>query len=345
MAQEELTVTHFEISRCGYYVPFARKDAHLFGSTESMLKDLAAWADGRSLVGTQTYGFSSEMLPTYLLDVKSSKDEYLVCTWNRTTDASGNVLSVPGGAKVGSAKASTAKLPAGNIAGYPTYFWFRPNEDRFSTIQFPGALNGRQNLIAYTTAFLQKFNPQHVIAKKDGNLHAEVHNCIEGYQESPDATEYYEQNGVMPLFESDMVRNPGLIEEIRNDLDSVHTIIRKETISATTAAGKSHLGGFLGGFGVQKAKVTESEYRISYKVKYRPSEDEFDDMVKRYEEISATRWDDIGFLMSGRTSPIWLSGSVARTKADIDVVREDGVVNAQHLLEMLQLHRKVLLKT
>lgn len=345
MAQEEITVTHFEIARCGYYVPFARKDAHLFGTTESMLKDLAAWANGRSLVGTQTYGFSDEMLPTYLLDVKSSKDEFLVCTWNRTADASGNVLSVPGTAKVGSAKASTATLPAGNIAGYPGYFWFRPKEDRFSTIQFPGTLNGRQNFIAYTTAFLQKFNPQHVIAKQDADLHAEVHKCIECYQESPEAGEYYEPNGVMPLFESSMVRNPGLVEQIRKELASVHTIIRKETITATTAAGKSHLDGLLGLFGVEKAKVTDSEYRISYKVKYRPSDEEFDRMVEQYDDIASTRWDDIGFLMSGRASPVWLSGSVARTKLDVEVVRNSNVVDAQHLLETLQLHRKALLKT
>ncbi|APD34047.1 hypothetical protein BOC52_23005 [Burkholderia pseudomallei] len=184
-----------------------------------------------------------------------------------------------------------------------------------------------------------------MIAKQDADLHAEVHKCIEGYQESPESGEYYEPNGVMPSFESSMVRNPGLVEQIRKELASVHTIIRKETITATTAAGKSHLDGLLGLFGVDKAKVTDSEYRISYKVKYRPGEEEFNKMVEQYDEIASTRWDDIGFLMSGRASPIWLSGSVARTKLDIDVVRNSNVVDAQHLLETLQLHRKALLKT
>ncbi|HDR9081408.1 hypothetical protein [Burkholderia vietnamiensis] len=345
MAQEEITVTHFDITRCGYYTPYARKDAHLFGSAESMLKDLAAWAAGRSLATTQTYGFSNELLPAYLLDVRSAKDEYLVCTWNRTADVSGNVLSVPGGAKVGAASASAAKLPPGNIAGYPSYFWFRPKENRFSTVQFAGTLNGRQNLIAYTSSFLQKFNPQHVIAKHDANLEAEAHKCIEGYQESPDAGEYYTLEDAMPSFESVLVRNAGVVAKIRKDLDRVHTIIRKETIRATTAAGKSHLDGVLGFFGVEKAKASDNDYRVSYKVKYKPSEQEFDKMVEQYQEFAASKWDDIGFLMSGRSSPVWLSGSVARTKSDVEVVRKDNVVDTQQLLTTLQLHRKVLLKT
>ncbi len=310
-----------------------------------MLKDLASWSSGRSLVTTQTYGFSDEMLPTYLLDVKSSNGEYLVCTWNRTTDASGNVLSVPGGAKVGAAAAASAILPPGNIAGYPSYFWFRPKENQFSTVQLPGSLNGRQNLIAYTTAFLEKFNPQHVVAKQNADLHAETHKCIDGYRENPDAEEYYEIKDASPIFDSVMVRNSGVVEKIRRELDSVHTIIRKETIKATTAAGRTHLDGVLGFFGVNKAKAVDSEYRVSYKVKYSPDVPEFDRMVERYEEFGASQWDDIGFLMSGRASPMWLSGTVARKKIDVELVVKNNVIDTEHLLGLLQLHRKVLLKS
>ncbi|MBU9324757.1 hypothetical protein KTE24_29125 [Burkholderia gladioli] len=345
MAKEEITVTHFEILRCGYFIPFARDNAHLFGTTESILQNLSDWSVGRSLISTQTYGFTDELLPTYLLDVKQLDGDFLVCTWNRTVDASGNVLSIPGAAKVGAAAASTATLPPGNIAGYAAYFWFRPKERRFSTVQFGGMVNGRQNLIAYMDAFMAKFNPQHVFAKQNADLHAETHKCIEGYQEDPEAREYYPLKDAMPAFDSISVRNDALIEQIRKNLGSVHTIIRKETIKATTAAGRTHLDGVLNFFGVEKAKTNQNEYRVSYKVKYQPSEEEFDNMVKRYQEIKSSTWDDIGFLMSGRSTPLWLSGSIARTKKDIEVVRKNNVVDSEQLLATLRAHSKVLLQS
>ncbi|MGX7005128.1 hypothetical protein [Caballeronia sp. KNU42] len=343
--KEEVTVTHFDVTRCGYFVPFARNNAHLFGDAESMLADLASWSAGVDLVQTQTYAPGDELLPTYLLDVKSAKREYLVGTWNGTADSSGNVLSVPATAKVGSAQATTAVLPPGNIAGYATYFWFRPDQQEFSTVQFAGGLNGRQNMLAYTNAFLAKFNPRHVVAKGSVTLKADVHRCIEGYREAQDDTlEVLPLEKAYPVFESLLVRNEGRINEIKRNLASVHTIIRKETITATTAAGKSHLGGIMGVFGVEKARTNEHDYRVRYQIKYRPTAAEFDAMVETYKAVSGNGWDDIGFLMTGRSSPLWLSGSMARTKAEIEVVRNGHVVDAPQLLRTLQLHRAELLK-
>lgn len=343
--REEITATHFAITKCGYFVPFARKDAHLFGTTDSILSDLAAWSAGAELVDTQTYSAGDEMLPTYLLDVKSAGGEYIVGTWNGSADASGNVLSVPAKAKVGAAQATSASLPPGNIPGYATYFWFRPKEDQFSTIQFNGALNGRQNLIAYTNAFMAKFDPTHVVAKGSVKLDADVHRCIKGYRATlNDDAEVLSLEQAFPAFDSVLVRNEGRIKEIRRNLPLVHTIIRKETIAATTAAGKSHLGGVLGVFGVDKVTSNEHEYRVRYQVKYRPSEHEFDAMVETYNSVQSNGWDDIGFMISGRSSPLWLSGSMARTKVDLEIVRNGHVVDAGSLLKTLQLHRAELLK-
>ncbi len=67
-------------------------------------------------------------------------------------------------------------------------------------------------------------------------------------------------------------------------------------------------------------------------------------MVEEWEENHESKWDDIGFKLSGVTEIRWLSHSIAKTEYDLDVERNnDEIVNAQSLLDSLTQNRNVIL--
>ena len=167
MAKTTFTITDYNISRLGYIKPYAPKNQILFGGYDSTLKALLDWSTGKSLLETQTYGASVERLPTYLMDIVTHKNQYLICLWNESAVTAGELLSVPLTDPVGTTNISGASIKQGNIAGFPTYFWLKPDENTYSTIQSPTTLNGRENLHKYIENFLGKFHPTHVVSEKD----------------------------------------------------------------------------------------------------------------------------------------------------------------------------------
>lgn len=336
---QEITITKYKVERCGYYKPYAQKHPHLFGNISDTLKHLTAWSSGKNLSETKTYEKSDEELPTYLFDIHTHNNEYLICTWNESYATNGQVLSVAATEPVGTKKVIGADLPPGNIAGYPTYFWFRPLKNEFLTIQLPGTMNGRLNLNSYFEGFIKKFDPNHVVVTKHLGAETEAHHEIHGYTEKK-GSKTFTLEEASGMFTSSLVRKKGGTKsELESLLGKIYKIIRKESITTTVNVTGSIVNGMLNRMGVKKfvGHSTSYDYKVKYEVDFVPTKDELNQIITYWKPKEKDTWDDIGFKIRGKSSVIWLSNEIDREKIEISVEQtEEGLIEIRSLLRELQ---------
>lgn len=343
---QELTITKYKIDRCGYYKPYAKGSPHLFGNIDGMLQSLLSWSTGKNLSETQTYEGSEDQLATYLFDIYTHKSEYVICTWNESFAGNGQVLSVSPTELVGTKEVSGVDLPEGFIAGYPAYFWFRPLKNEFFTIQLAGALNGRINLNSYLQAYVKKFDSRHVVTTQDladtqdevGEADADA--LLQGYRKKVGA-KIYTLEEAAGMFESSLVRKKGGTKsELNSKLKNIYKIVRKETIKTNIKTEEGNIvRRLLGGIGVKKVvdDYAVYDYKIKYEVDFHPSEKEFEQIINNWTPDPKSKWDDIGFKLSGQNSIIWLSSSIDREKYDVNIVQtSEGIVDLPSLIIELQ---------
>jgi hypothetical protein len=137
--REEFTITFYSIDRCGYYETGQEKCK--FGEIRETLEGLRTWvfSNNMQIGGTCTYDLQEgqNTYHTYCYDLikDHSGDSYLLATWNEIPSVDGNVASINGGSPVKDAEVSLTELPAGNIPGYASYFWFIPSLNSFATVR------------------------------------------------------------------------------------------------------------------------------------------------------------------------------------------------------------------
>lgn len=339
---QEITITRYNINRCGYYKPYAKGNPHLFGNISNTLKHLIDWSTDKNLSQTKTYEKTDEHLPTYLFDIFTHKGDYLICTWNESYAGNNQVLSVSATAPVGTKKVEGIDLKEGNIAGYPTYFWFRSSKNQFLTIQPAGSLNGRLNLNLFLEGFIKKFDK--VFVKSVKNINAtedadDAHSNIQGLID-PASAKIYSLEEASGAFESSLVRiEGGTQSEILDNVRDIYKIIRKESIQTSIENKTSIIGKMLTGIGVKDlAEHSESySYKIKYEVDFTPSKDELLQIVENWNPEDKDTWNDIGFKIRGRSSPIWLSSEIDREKIQISIEQtEEGLIDLPSLITELQ---------
>lgn len=338
LSTETLVVTRYGINRCGYYFPHQQEaNAHAFGNTAGIVHHLDSWVKGKNLLETQTFAKTDEMLPTYLLDISDSiNGEYIICMWNNSYSANGQVLSVNASDLVGTNNVKATPVPRGGIPGYPSYFWIRPSTNEYLTVQFAGGLNGRNNFAKYMESFMEKFDPVHVNAKNQVGLNAEWHKEVNGYQEGKNK-KLFNLNAVEPQFRSFMARGPGRIQEIESQLDNVYKVIKKADLVTAQPSGAGLLKSFLKELGVGDTNVNSNiEYRVHQAFNYKPSLEQFQEIVAKWE--ADQQGYDVGFNITGYTSPLWLSNSIHRSKlGDVPIKKTgDFSIDCKALLKELQ---------
>jgi len=336
MPVEHLTITFYEILADGYYKPKSRHTDknRIFPktNTSSILSSLLTWSGNKSYVATQTYAATDSILPTYLVSVTQNKKQFLVTTWNQTPTINGALAYIDGTSKVGVPAISHSTPPAGNIPGYPTYFWFIPDEQLYATIQLPESLNGRENLHRYISSFMEKFHPEHVVSNKNLGVDDDAHLYIQGYRENS-SSKIHLRDDVTILFKGGLHKNPGDFDYIKKNLSKVNRIIRKETLSSKTPNNQigAKLKNAFSYIGLSDpALPIDHNYRVKMELKLTPTEEQFDQIVKAWEkeqEIDGlSTYNDYGFQFSDHQSPRWLGKTYARSSFEIPVTYIDDVL-------------------
>lgn len=101
MALETANITFYQINQCGYFAH--GEDVPAFGNTPSLLKEVAEWSKGKTLIETKLNEPVGDVLPTYLFDIQEFGGAWLLTIWNEVPSTKQNVASVMATSAVGKA--------------------------------------------------------------------------------------------------------------------------------------------------------------------------------------------------------------------------------------------------
>ena len=330
-------VRFYKINQCGYY----DHSIFQFGGIADILENLKTWITGKALNETQTYNIDpnntdSNLLRTFCYSVEFNSGEYLVTTWNENADVGGKMASIDGLGETGNATVETAEPPKGFIPGYPAFFWFIPSKNIFATVQFNTRLNGRENLDAYLNEFLAKVSKYVVYDEVNGE------NKIVGYGCSEE-----EYNKFIPRFSSMLYKQPGEIEFIRENRESIRKLIKKDKFKVERNETVTYWQSFYRFVtGKSKTNSCTMENKVSIELEMTPTADELEDIISQWKIDSETYpAGDVGFTLAGHPQPYWLRQSIASDEFELDVhySGKEVLVPADKLLKELQRRREIIL--
>lgn len=332
--KETAKVTLYEINKCGLY-KLKKDNTPVFGDLGDLLNQFHTWAkqDGMLLANTCTYApiGTDDSYKTYCYDIIVDKDLVLLTTWNETPKTSGNkLLSVSGTATVGNATINTASIKKGDIPGYAAYFIFFTNENKMATINFDHSLNGRLNLEKLFTEFISK-NCSYANSRIEQDIDGDDIEIIE-YKANPED----EPQFLTAYFETKLVRNKTNIEYLITNYDLIRKIHKHNEIPFFKFESRAYWQKIPG---IYNKKDDELTAKYSLEFRYTPnSEEEIRTIINDWQENhKETKWEDLGFTLIGKSSPIWLSGTIARNDFELDIRRnKNEIVEPIDLLTQLK---------
>ncbi|AHB08396.1 hypothetical protein U875_09760 [Pandoraea pnomenusa 3kgm] len=304
---------------------------------DSILRDLLRWSNGRRLSETSTYDVidGSDLLKTYLVTLQRHRQgDYLLGLWNQLPGNSNRIASIGHDDIVGSATAEFTDIDGDRIPGFATYFWVMPEERKVAAIRVKHAMNGIRAFEHYMKNFLQFINPNHVVVSDEGG---EDEIIVQGYkptQNEQDVLTLY------PKFAIGSIQKQGDSERILANRHDIKKIICKTTLTNTAREDRTiwqkGLDAARLNFG-ERYLTAQTQIKVELPLTF--TQQELQHTLNEWgAHLRATRsaWDDIGFVMRGEPSPIWLGKSYARKGFSMDVewIDEEQVQPA-HLLSQL----------
>lgn len=339
---ENAKITFYRVDQCGYYGQ--REENPQFGALAAILPDLTTWVrrDNKPLVDTHTFEVpdDSDFLPIYCHNIRHNQahNEYLITTWNATPAIDGQTASVSANQPVGHAQVYLNGVRANTIAGFPTYFWMIPARNLLATIRFDHPQNGQKGLCQYVRSFLQKYS-SHVMLDPAWDGTGEM--PIVGYCLQPGA----ETQRLRPSFRTSLYRQPGALAKIRRERPRIRKLLRKNHISVAQQNDVALWQRMLRGVGLSAPPATRNEAKVKWELEFTPTEPQLEQIIAKWEEEHDLQWDDVGFVLEGEQTPLWLSHVFAKTEIEVDVQRRNAAIVADDsLLAALQANRARLLE-
>lgn len=322
-------ISLFTISRCGYYG--FRKTDHKFCTLSETLTALDNWAKGKSLRQTKTFEVrdGEDLCPVYLFDIHQSGDNWLITTWNETNKFVGGVASVKGGSRVGAATVDLTDLDPDSIPGFPTYFFIVPSQNILASVRFSHAATGQAGLREYVRSYLELFSP-YVVMGPDESGDA----VVKGYRKS--VTEVV-STSINPHFDTRELRNPGKLDEMRQNVHKIRKLTRKATLELNQPADLRLWQSMLARLNLSRHEGTGQKVSVKYDLTSTVTVDELNAMIEAWESSRARTWDDYGvFYKGGPNSPDWFSNSIAAGKFEVRVTYvSEAQIDSQSLLNAL----------
>lgn len=325
--KEWAKVDFYRVSQVGYY-KHAGKTSE-FCSLGQLLHELHTWVAGKTIELTGTFNDNADVqnAPVFVADLQSEGGNFLLSTWNQVPALGGNSASIPKTATVGKAKPATSSVPAGNIPGYPTYFWFIPSLNVFATIRLENAtLNGQQALRRYLESFLATSTSY---ARYSKDLPPKLLGYSRAAGDPP--------SKVRSRFHTHPYVKDGAHARILAEAPNIRKVIRKTELNLQTAEDsalwqkllrKTHLS--------PATKAQALSIPIEYEVATSVTTPEVQEMINDF-NASTSSYEDYGFVLKNNGQQLWLSRSLAKDRVSVTITREnDATVDAASLLKALQ---------
>jgi hypothetical protein len=337
----EFKITFHKIEKCGIYAPGKPPNLQVMGIKE-LLPGLCNWIDSGSKPIEETATFEpnedDNILPVYCLSVDFSQNgDALITTWNKSAEFNGKTLSIEGNKPATTAQVRSSNVPKNSIPGYPTYFWFLPNEGVYATITYNTTLNGNPGLQKYLSNFLHKFTKY--TTWKDDNPDT---NTIEilGYDVAGCENLFTNSFGA---FKSSLYPRPSQAKLLLARFSEIKKIKRKEILRSGTNDPK-FMSSIMAGMGIID-DTPPSDLKVEYTAYKTFTKEEIQQILDNYKDSNKDKWDDVGFYLQGSQTPIWASHSTSRDTFKLDVSGiENPILDRNSLLSSLEIHKDRILK-
>jgi len=347
----EVSISLFTVSKCGYYKADTMNNAGVaseFGDLEQTIRNIEKWAHGKKIHQTATYDVpeDSELRKTFFVGIYPQNDDFLICLWNQIIETGKKVASVGMDDVVGDVHTKFTEIDPNRIPGYPTYFYVMPREGKIATVRFGHKSNGMDNFKKYVYEFLKVICPDHVVHHvPEGDEAVKIGRVVRGYRK--DVTKEVVQN-IFPRLKIDTIRKAGDLEKIRKNSANIRQIVSKTTISSDVPVDRNFwqvIANMLGGE-IQNRRIVD-EMNIKIEVPLVVSEDEANSLIDVWEarlQNTDSSWEDLGFRLSGESTPLWIGKSHARKKFHIDLhwINEELVSPDNLKSELHRMRREIL---
>ncbi len=336
--EEEVKITIYKVSACGYYKR-GESAAPQFGSVNETLQDLRNWIGGKLLGETKTYSAEENSGPlTYVVDVTERQGDWLLTLWNELETTDGKVASIDGRAQVGRADVTMTEFEVGSIPGYATYFWFMPDAGLMATVRFQHAAAGQVSMNKHLRYFLAQFSANVVLAEGEVE-HADIN--VVGYRAGPAAVVTH----FKPQFKTELLRKPGPIDFLLERSERIRKVSKKGVLDIAERPKRALWQTLLENLHLETPAARPHEVKVNYEVEVEGlSPDQLQAIVDAWHEEDQDA-NNYGFDLKGESgSTYWLDHAFVKDTVPVDVQRQnEEIVNAASLLDALRGHRRYLL--
>ncbi len=326
------TLKMYDIEKCGYYERGSTTPR--LSNFQETLSHLTSWAkDGRELVNTTCYQADNakDQFNTYFLDFHEKKEgsDSLLILWNESINDDGviyglNQLLKPGQATTMEETSFGDKLI---IPGFPSYFWFVPDQNSIVSVKFNHSSMGILNFKNYIKGYLKTQSPYKI----------KIDDQITGYGEI--GVEPKIPLKVKPQFYMKLKKNKNVIEKLHEERKNIKYFIRKEVLGRSKKDQRGLIEKVFSGF-LNEPKPQFKENVISeFKLEYSPNKKELDEIINSYTDEDHL---DIGFELQNR-SRIMLDGTACKFTVNLSIPRKiNQIFNPELLLNELIKEKKII---
>lgn len=327
---EDVTATLYAIKSCGYF----REQEFQFGNVGEVFDDFSTWVNSLASIGESSTYLPNEddtFLRSFCMDARelNISGVFVIATWNEMATVEDGIQILSVGSRIGHAHVSNVNIDALSLPGYPAYYCIDTRNGLAINLRFEQRLNGSRQFQKFIWGFLQGYSSWCVWA--DDGLGE-----LLGY--SADGSAEYDES-VEPDFSTCFVRVAGKIDYIRQNVASIRKVVRRANLSPQVEEEKSFIDKSFEILGLAKNNRLRSPIPYQYELKMRLTREKFEGVVDEFERGDANdSWNDTGFMLARQSQKIyWLSGSIARQKLGIDVIREaeGNLIDMDSLAEYL----------
>ncbi|MEZ5484580.1 MAG: hypothetical protein R3F01_05410 [Lysobacteraceae bacterium] len=325
---EEVTQTLYQVRNCGFYVA----DEFRFATCGEAFQGFRTWTETLESVGdSSTYSPSEDddILRAFCLDVRElqTPGRWLLVTWNELATVDEGVQVVETASRIGNAHVSAVEVDAHNLPGYPAYFCIDTEGGVVLNLRFDQRLNGSRQFQRFMQGYLAGTSPWCVWNADDPNE-------LLGYEaENGQGIE----KGAVPEFSTTLTRVARRDDFIRQNVNNIRKVVHKASVNPVIEEHKVFLDSSFRLLGLPVNNRLKAEIPFQYEFKTRLTAEKINLIINEYRELVNPVWDDVGFVFARQSNKIhWLSGSVARSKQQVDVERVDGgMIDVESLMAYL----------
>lgn len=325
---EEVKISFFKIHRCGFYAHGANQAS--FSSVDDVLTQLQQWTDGEELSLTRIHdpnGREDEN-PVYLFGIKKHGPNWVFATWNEIPSHESGVPSVSMNAKVGETVVHMNDIEEDSIPGYATYYWAIPGRDVIATIRFPGGRSGQLAMSNYLNRFMSSYMSYTLVEQRGGE------EVIVGYTDRNDGV----AKKVRPMFKTFAFQKPNRSQFLIQNVANIRRVVRRGHVTTTNVVDRNFWQNAVRFLRSTRQTANVVKQRVYVELDYRPTLQELQEMIAAEEnDLAATGWDDMGFIIEGDPTTHWLGKEHASGDFTFNIERiNEEAVDLDSLLQALQ---------